>query len=91
MKALFTFALLAVIPGAAFAEDDVDCENAQNQMEMNFCAAQDFQTADADLNALWKDARAAAKSLDAEQSAELKGAVAALLAAQRAWITYRDG
>jgi uncharacterized protein YecT (DUF1311 family) len=76
----------------AKAEDHVDCANAQTQMEMNFCAAQEFETADAELNALWKDARAAAKALDEDQPQEnMKGAAAALLAAQRAWITYRDG
>lgn len=92
LPALTLLAAAAILPGAAFAQDQVDCNNAQTQMEMNFCAEQEFEAADAELNALWKEARAAAKALDEDQPEEnMKGAVAALLSAQRAWITYRDG
>jgi uncharacterized protein YecT (DUF1311 family) len=81
---LLIFALPAV-------GQDIDCNNQMAQMEMNICAEQDFEAADAELNAVWKDARKAAKELDAELPEELKGAEKALLAAQRAWIGYRDG
>jgi uncharacterized protein YecT (DUF1311 family) len=81
---------LAVMP-RAWAQDDVDCANAMAQQDMNFCAAKDYEAADAEMNAVWKDARAATKDLDAELSDDLKGAEAALLAAQRGWLAYRDG
>lgn len=81
--------LFATLP--ALAQEDVDCNNAMAQQDMNYCAEKDFEAADAELNAVWKEARAAAKSLDAEQPDELKGADKALLAAQRGWIAYRDG
>jgi uncharacterized protein YecT (DUF1311 family) len=85
-------ALLLVLAGAApaAAQDDVDCNNAVAQWDMNFCAERDFEAADADLNVVWKEARKAAKAMDAEQRDELKGADKALLAAQRSWIGYRD-
>jgi uncharacterized protein YecT (DUF1311 family) len=70
---------------------EVDCNNAMAQQDMNFCAEQDFGAADSELNAVWMEARQVAKELDAELSEELKGADKALLAAQRAWIGYRDG
>jgi uncharacterized protein YecT (DUF1311 family) len=70
---------------------EVDCDNAMAQVEMNICAERDFAAADHELNAVWKDARKVAKELDAELSDDLKGADKALLAAQRAWIAYRDG
>lgn len=76
----------------AFAQDEkIDCENAMAQQDMTYCAGMDFEAADAELNAVWKEAKASAKEMDAEFAAEMKGAEAALLAAQRGWIAYRDG
>jgi uncharacterized protein YecT (DUF1311 family) len=79
----------AAVPAAA--QDDVDCNNQMAQQDMNYCAAKDYEAADAELNTVWKQARAAAKDLDAELSDDLKGADKALLAGQRGWIAYRDG
>lgn len=83
--------LIAGVTGAA-AKDTVNCAEAQAQQDMNICAQMDYEKADAELNAVWKDALAAAKALDAEEpDASRRGAAAALLAAQRGWIAYRDG
>jgi uncharacterized protein YecT (DUF1311 family) len=79
----------AAVPAAA--QDDVDCNNQMAQQDMNYCAAKDYEAADAELNTVWKQARAAVKDLDAELSDNLKGADKALLAGQRGWIAYRDG
>ena len=35
----------------------LDCENAMAQLDMNICAHEDFEAADAELNAVWKEAR----------------------------------
>jgi len=86
---LVLWSLLGLAAPAA-AEDEIDCENAMAQQDMNICAYRDFEAADAELNTVWKDAREAAKESDAELPDELKGADKALLAAQRAWIGYRD-
>ena len=92
MRRNLTWAILPfVVSGAAIAQDDIDCANAMAQQEMNYCAAKEFEAADAELNAFWKDARAKTRQLDAEQSDDLKGADKALVAAQRGWIAYRDG
>jgi uncharacterized protein YecT (DUF1311 family) len=85
-----TLALLFALPCAAMAQDDIDCANATAQQEMNICAERDFEAADAALNTVWKDARAAAQDADAEQPDDLKGADEALLAAQRGWLAYRE-
>jgi uncharacterized protein YecT (DUF1311 family) len=91
-RLLVSTALLVPLMGGASAEDQqIDCNDAMAQQDMNICAHRDFEVADAELNAAWKEARDAAKEMDAEQSEDLKGAVAALLAAQRGWIAYRDG
>ena len=59
---------------------------------MNDCARMDFEAADKELNTVWKTAQESARKLDEqESSAQVKGAEAALLAAQRGWIAYRDG
>jgi uncharacterized protein YecT (DUF1311 family) len=87
---LVTAALWLADP--ALAQDKLNCVDPQAQIEMNMCAWQDFEKADAELNAIWKDAMTAAKALDAEESnPNLKGAAKALLAGQRGWIAYRDG
>ncbi|MDP3340247.1 lysozyme inhibitor LprI family protein [Frigidibacter sp.] len=85
-------ALLFLTPLPSLAQDapDIDCANAKTQMEMTFCAEQDWIAADADLNAAWAPAMAAMRALDEGQPADLKGAADALRAAQRAWVSYRD-
>lgn len=82
-----------LLDGPAVGEDDakIDCDNAMTQADMNSCAYQDFETADAELNAQYKQTRAAMVTLDTGLEDNLKGAEKALLTAQRAWISYRDG
>lgn len=88
MRSLHLASLLLPLAGPCFAQ--VDCDNATNQQQMNLCEAEAYKAADAELNATWTEARAAAKQLDAELPEDQQGAADALLAAQRAWITYRD-
>lgn len=64
-----------------------DCDNAISQSEMTACAQADFARADAALNAQWKVTMAAMKRRDREDQL---GYADALLAAQRAWLAYRD-
>lgn len=67
----------------------VNCDGEVSQGEMNECAYQDFQAADAKLNAEWKLAVARVKARDRE-SGDQPSEYDTLLAAQRAWLTYRD-
>jgi uncharacterized protein YecT (DUF1311 family) len=73
------------------AEEKLDCANAMTQADMDQCAHADFEEADKELNIIWEAARKRAHMLDEQHDAETKGAEAALLAAQRGWIAYRDG
>lgn len=79
---------------AAAAQDpDVDCENPQYQVEMNLCAGKDYDAADAALNAQYKQTVAALKARDKDIDRSYDSQPThydTLLAAQRAWITYRD-
>lgn len=65
----------------AQAQTAAECIEPQVQSLMNACAAKDFATADAALNTAWKPAKSFADAI---------GQGAALLVAQRAWLTYRD-
>ena len=84
--------VLADGPARGDDEPDVDCDNANTQMELNICAGRDYEEADTALNAQWKITREAMVEADqAIEEADQRGAEKELLAAQRAWITYRDG
>lgn len=86
MRALW---LVLLVPGAAVAQD-VDCVAAETQIDMTFCAAEQFREADADLNLAYGEARALMRQIDAGLESADRGAELALRDGQRAWITYRD-
>jgi uncharacterized protein YecT (DUF1311 family) len=69
------------------------CDDPQNQMEMNVCAQIDFERADAELNAVWRQVVAAARIADREIQRgydQRPTSEAKLREAQRAWIIFRD-
>ncbi|WP_082336956.1 lysozyme inhibitor LprI family protein [Porphyrobacter sp. AAP60] len=72
-----------------------NCEDPRYQQEMNWCAAQDYVAADAELNAQWKITAAAMKAQDASfaeygDNDIREGFFESLLEAQRGWLRYRD-
>ncbi len=79
--AMLAGASLLVIPApSAIAADDVDCDNAASQMEMDVCASDAFKAADRTLNATYRKLMA---KLDADGQGYLRDA-------QRAWVSFRD-
>lgn len=72
---------LAFVPAGAWAGSD--CADAGTQAQMNECAMASYQRVDDALNAVYKQAAARAKSAGGQVPT-------LLLAAQRAWISYRD-
>jgi uncharacterized protein YecT (DUF1311 family) len=73
-------AFLAIIPTAA--AQSTECGDSASQMEMNACAAAEFQQANARLNAVYREITARVKrTVDIRKQ---------LVAAQRAWISFRD-
>lgn len=77
-----SLALLAPVPAAS----------AQTQADMNAEAAQALRSADAALNAQWKQTYAGMKQRDAQDQTRGGGFgyAAATLASQRAWLQFRD-
>lgn len=92
----FAFALL--LAGAGTSSVEPECANAVVQQDLNYCAAQEFHEADAALNAQWTITAAEMRRRDDELTApdrevrreDWPGYFNTLLAAQRAWLIYRD-
>jgi len=75
------FALLAqAAPAADAPPPAIDCKNAANQMELDYCAGQDFKAADAKLNALYQGLMA---KYDNNNQALLRDA-------EEKWLAWRD-
>lgn len=94
---LFIIVLLGPAQGNA-AEPAIpegyDCGDPLTQHEINACAHIDYLDADAGLNAQWALTAATMKQWDAEYGDSFSdgrpGFFDTLLAAQRAWLNYRD-
>lgn len=78
------------LSGLAATAQDIDCRNTMVQMELNQCAADEWEVADARLNEAYQNAMAMVKAWDARLPAAERGGAEALRAAQRAWIVFRD-
>ncbi len=92
-----SFALTIAFAAAAMQPmTEAECAAAMSQMEMNACAQQAFERADAELNALYRrlidGAREDDRSPDNGRSDgdDRPGAEATLREAQRAWVAFRD-
>ena len=84
---------LAAMAALQTPNQDHHCGDPPSQADMNACAAIEFEAADAELNAVWRDVIAGAREMDREINREFDQAPtseAVLREAQRAWITFRD-
>lgn len=77
---LLAAAMIFATPSFAFAQDN--CGDKTNQTDMNICAGQAYEKADKELNAVYKQIEARLK--DDADTTKL------LVAAQKAWIGFRD-
>jgi uncharacterized protein YecT (DUF1311 family) len=82
--------LLTALPVTARDAHVIDCANATSTVEMNFCAEEEFDKADAALNKAYQTALAAIPSLAGEHPFDAKSWENALRASQRAWLAFRD-
>ena len=85
----------ATASGHAQDGEAPDCENQDTQMVMTYCAGLDYETADAELNDIWPEMLAYARTRDEDVApmARDRGVpttLEAMKSAQRAWIAYRD-
>lgn len=85
--------ILPVLLMGAAASAGASCDNAMTQADINVCMAQDYRTADGELNRQWGLNVAAAKAQDktgVAQTDKRPGYYATLLESQRAWLKFRD-
>ena len=90
---LLVAALSSAAAGAfmpALAQDAPDCKAPETQADMTFCAGKDYEKADKQLNAAYQKVRKQLAERDKTADESGKGAVDALVAAQRAWVAFRD-
>ena len=80
MRRIFLSACLVLLAGASVARAQECDRSDDSQQMMNICAGEDYQAADAKLNAAYQDL---ISSDDADGKRLLQ-------VAQRAWITFRD-
>ncbi len=89
-----TFVLALALQGSLEARyREHHCGDPQTQMDMNFCAAIEFERADIALNAAWPRVVASARADDRQVDRRYDrrpGSEAKLREAQRAWIVFRD-
>jgi len=83
-------ALLSLTAFPALAQDTPDCKEPQTQADMTICAGQDYEKADKQLNAEYQKVRKQLAERDKTADESGKGASEALIAAQRAWVAFRD-
>lgn len=83
------FLILACLSLPAAAQE-VDCASAVAQADLNQCAYQDWEAADAALNDAYQEAMTLLQDWDTNLPEEEQGGADALKEAQRAWITFRD-
>ena len=85
--------MIAALLLMAAAEPQWNCKDPQAQLEMNMCAYRDFERADAAMNVQWRTVVVAMR--EADRGVDRKNDQQplhydTLLAAQRAWLTFRD-
>jgi uncharacterized protein YecT (DUF1311 family) len=81
--------ILCLLAGPAAAQPR-DCSTAATQLDASTCARENWEAADADLNAAYAAARDRMRQVDAGLPEADRGAETALRDAQRAWIPFRD-
>ncbi len=88
--------LLAQASATIDAGDSVEnasrCAEPTTQQAMNYCAAQEWERADAALNHQWRATAAEMRRMDAAGAPDdgRPGYFSELLRGQRAWLVYRD-
>jgi uncharacterized protein YecT (DUF1311 family) len=80
LAAAAALAVTAADAQQASAQPPIDCKAASNQMELDYCAGQDFKAADAKLNSVYQQLMA---KYDVANQALLRSA-------EEKWIAWRD-
>ena len=82
----------AEVDAAEFDGNPPECADPVTQQDTNYCAALEWEEADAELNRQWRDTVSEMQRLDAQATPGdgRPGYFEQLLEAQRAWLAFRD-
>ena len=82
----------AEVDAAELAGAPPECAEPRTQQAMNYCAALEWEEADAELNKQWRETAAEMRRLDRDAAPDdgRTGYFDQLLSGQRAWLIYRD-
>lgn len=86
------FQSVAGVDAAEFAGTPPECAKPVTQQAMNYCAALEWEEADAELNRQWRETATEMRRLDQVAAPDdgRSGYFDQLLSGQRAWLVYRD-
>lgn len=82
MFRVILLSIIALVPTASWADDDIKCNDGGNQLELNACARDDFDKADDELNQTYQSLL--------KKEADDKLFISKLRLAQKAWLSFRD-
>lgn len=84
-------AIALAVAGPALAQDIPGCENASSNVELGTCAQAAYQRADKELNDLWPKVLSYIDGQgDYMPSDALQKWKATIIAAQKAWVTFKE-
>lgn len=89
MRRYFIALVLALMSGPAAADIWSECNNGPNVV-MTQCIWDRYEAVDAELNAAWKEILAKFDTMDYMKPEDVAAWKGKLVAAQRAWITFKD-
>ena len=90
LKAMAASAALLPFCGSAQPEPPVSCTNPTSTIEINECAMREYKARDRELNEAYRALIAALKPDDAGDTTDYPAVRTQLVAAQRAWVSFRD-
>lgn len=79
-----------LLPASVRAEEASVCADAQTTVEIGECVRKAYDRADAELNAVWKQAMATVARADYMAPKDRKAWKETLLASQRAWVQFKE-
>ncbi len=91
MRRLTIAAFAFALAGPALAQDVPGCGNESSNIEIGNCVSAAYQTADKELNVIWPKVLAFIDTQgDTMPAAALEAWKATIVAAQKAWVTFKE-
>lgn len=90
LKAIAICALLLPYRASGQTEAPISCTNPRNTLEINECAMREYKARDLELNEAYRALSTSLKPDSGGDTTDYAAVKAQLVAAQRAWVSFRD-